>query len=186
MSPDTDLEGCKSNFNSVLKFDLSDRLLSWRYASDAEVSLYERLGRPYDTTTILATTSPCSEINLSSGQQIYEPKAGDWVRITKSERNWGGSEMDKFVGCIFKIKTFHPSGRAVFENMLSGMQNYWWYFSDGHFELCEPFPKMSMVERWGSKKQSFEKMEVLAGKPIKEPIKHTFKPIQFKVIKRIK
>lgn len=51
MVPQVDLEG-DDNGHSPLKFDKSKKLVDWRYATPEEAEEYERLGKPYDVTTL--------------------------------------------------------------------------------------------------------------------------------------
>lgn len=46
-----DLKG-DSNGHSVLTFDKSRKLIDWRYATPKEIEEYEKLGKPYDVTTL--------------------------------------------------------------------------------------------------------------------------------------
>jgi len=65
-----DLEGI-SNGHSVLTFDKSRRLKDWRYATPEEIEEYERLGKPYDVTTL---------------NQFVLPKKW-WLKITTNEQD---------------------------------------------------------------------------------------------------
>jgi hypothetical protein len=59
IAPLVDLRGTKFNFNSSYQFDtgIGSYISSWRYANDAEVEEYDRLGKPYDVTTLLSNDS---------------------------------------------------------------------------------------------------------------------------------
>lgn len=50
--PIIDLSGYSSNSNSLLTFDKEECLLDWRYATEREIIEYNRIGKPYDVTTI--------------------------------------------------------------------------------------------------------------------------------------
>jgi len=50
--PEIDLEGDVYNGNLKLTFDKNDYLEDWRYATPEEIAEYDRLGKPYDVTTL--------------------------------------------------------------------------------------------------------------------------------------
>ena len=52
LTPVCDLVGCRNNANRTLKFDKSDKLLDWRYATDKEIIEYDNIGKPYEVTPI--------------------------------------------------------------------------------------------------------------------------------------
>jgi len=52
MAPAVDLNGSTSNSHSVMSFDKKQCLKDWRYATPEEAAEYERIGRPYDVTTL--------------------------------------------------------------------------------------------------------------------------------------
>lgn len=52
IAPIIDLKGDSNNNNTSSKFDKSDTLRDWRYATEDEAKEYERLGKPYDVTTL--------------------------------------------------------------------------------------------------------------------------------------
>jgi hypothetical protein len=52
ISPKIDLVGSVTNQNCTLTFDKKERLTDWRYATPQEIAEYDRLGRPFDVTTI--------------------------------------------------------------------------------------------------------------------------------------
>jgi len=65
-----DLEGV-SNGHSVLTFDKSRKLKDWRYAIPEEIEEYERLGKPYDVTTL---------------DKFVLPKKW-WLKVTTNEQD---------------------------------------------------------------------------------------------------
>lgn len=50
--PAVDLQGSKANGHTVMSFDKKEYLKDWRYATPEEAAEYERLGQPYDVTTL--------------------------------------------------------------------------------------------------------------------------------------
>jgi len=52
MAPVLDLQGNTRNSHSILSFDCKGWLLEWRYATGEEAAEYDRLGKPYDVTTL--------------------------------------------------------------------------------------------------------------------------------------
>ena len=52
INPVYDLKGHRSNGNSAMNFNKKDLLLNWRYATKEEIAEYDRLGKPYDVTTL--------------------------------------------------------------------------------------------------------------------------------------
>jgi len=52
INPVYDLRGDKSNGNHTMAFDKKSLLLDWRYATSEEIAEYDRLGKPYDVTTL--------------------------------------------------------------------------------------------------------------------------------------
>lgn len=52
MAPEVDLKGSTSNSHGVMSFGKKEWLKDWRYATQEEAAEYERLGKPYDVTTL--------------------------------------------------------------------------------------------------------------------------------------
>jgi len=52
MQPCVDLDNNKSNGNASYSADKTRNLKNWRYANPQEAIEYERLGHPYDVTTL--------------------------------------------------------------------------------------------------------------------------------------
>lgn len=52
MQPCIDLDGSRTNGNGSHTFDKKFNLRDWRYATQKEIDEYERLGYPYDVTTL--------------------------------------------------------------------------------------------------------------------------------------
>jgi hypothetical protein len=63
--PVTDTRGSSGNGNSCISFDLKKDLKAWRFATKEEIAEYDRLGIPYDVTT-LKTKS-----NLEKAARLY-------------------------------------------------------------------------------------------------------------------
>jgi hypothetical protein len=68
IKPCVDLSGSGINGNHNLRFDKSRNLIDWRYATKEEIAEYDRLGGPYDVTTLnKVETKP------------WKPFVGEWV-----------------------------------------------------------------------------------------------------------
>ena len=52
ITPAVDLQGSKANGHAVMSFDKKQWLKDWRYATQEEAAEYERVGKPYDVTTL--------------------------------------------------------------------------------------------------------------------------------------
>jgi len=52
ISPEKDLTNSSTNCNSNLSFDKLKCLKDWRYATKEEIAEYDRIGKPYDVTTL--------------------------------------------------------------------------------------------------------------------------------------
>lgn len=50
--PAIDLKGSTGNGHTVMSFDKKEYLKDWRYATPEEAAEYERIGKPYDVTTL--------------------------------------------------------------------------------------------------------------------------------------
>lgn len=50
--PVVDLKGNKTNGHAVMSFDKKEFLKDWRYATPEEIAEYDRIGKPYDVTTL--------------------------------------------------------------------------------------------------------------------------------------
>jgi len=68
IEPWVDLFGGLLNGNNNLTFDKSERLKDWRYATKEEIAEYDRLGKPYDVTTL-------NKVEVKP----WKPKLGEWV-----------------------------------------------------------------------------------------------------------
>lgn len=56
--PEVDMMGSKSNGHTILTFDKKRSLIDWRYATQQEIEEYDKLGKPYDVTTLSKTLKP--------------------------------------------------------------------------------------------------------------------------------
>lgn len=63
--PVTDIRGSSGNGNSCISFDLKRDLKAWRFATKEEIAEYDRLGIPYDVTTLK------TESNLEKAARLY-------------------------------------------------------------------------------------------------------------------
>jgi len=103
-----------------LKFDKSVDLLDWRYATKEEIAEYDRLGKPYDVTTLKT--------------ENWIPKVGDYIVITKSDKNWT-SGMDSFNGKCVQVNDISIDGDSVRFKKFKG---YCWNYSQKHFRKATP------------------------------------------------
>jgi hypothetical protein len=51
--PEVDLRGSKDNGHNIMSFDKQGYLKDWRYATPQEIKEYDRIGKPYDITTLI-------------------------------------------------------------------------------------------------------------------------------------
>ena len=86
MVPQVDLEG-DDNGHSPLKFDKSRKLVDWRYATPEEAEEYERLGKPYDVTTLPEFKVPEKWFLIITKQKEDEILTDYCNRIYKTETN---------------------------------------------------------------------------------------------------
>jgi hypothetical protein len=63
--PVTDTHGSSGNGNSCISFDLKKDLKAWRFATKEEIAEYDRLGIPYDVTTLK------TESDLEKAARLY-------------------------------------------------------------------------------------------------------------------
>lgn len=68
-------------------------------------------------------------------------KEGDWVVITKGDRNWcsGEQNMDRFVDMVVQVTT--TSSRDTPNDVIrfkEDTHNWQWVFGDGHFRRALP------------------------------------------------
>jgi len=71
--PVTDIRGSSGNSNSCISFDLKRDLKAWRFATKEEIAAYDRLGIPYDVTTLKASS-------------VFKFEIGDIVCVTSRGR----------------------------------------------------------------------------------------------------
>jgi hypothetical protein len=91
ISPVLDLAGSRENGNSNLQFDKSDDMLKdWRYATPEEIAEYDRLGKPYDVTTLAKEGIPVDKSlvgrylkALKNSARGVPVDAGNYVLITE-------------------------------------------------------------------------------------------------------
>lgn len=87
IEPCLDLRGSSSNGNLTLKFDKSDNLENWRYATKEEIAEYDRIGKPYDVTTLkhksLVGRYLKALCNGPNGATNYSK--GDYILIEKDD-----------------------------------------------------------------------------------------------------
>lgn len=84
ITPEIDLKGSKTNGHDIMSFDKKKYLKEWRYATPEEIAEYDRIGKPYDVTTL-------------QKKEEYTPQVGDYVVMEKAG-GWGYSPDND--GCI--------------------------------------------------------------------------------------
>ena len=94
--PVLDLLGSKNNGHDVMSFNKQQRLLDWRYATPDEIEEYDRLGKPYDVTT------------------LKTPQKGDYIKYI------GETEIGsyyRFKNAIFEIVSWKRGNCWIKSNM---------------------------------------------------------------------
>lgn len=66
MAPEVDLKGSTTNSHGAMSFGKAQLLKNWRYATPEEIAEYDRIGKPYDVTTL-------------QKKEEYIPQVGDYV-----------------------------------------------------------------------------------------------------------
>lgn len=133
MQPEVDLLGSKNNGHGILTFNGSEWLKKWRYATEAEKVEYDRLGKPYDVTTLLSNTKPklsrftpgtyvVSLRDGAKGISIFDKgmvaEVTGYGKIRLNNTIWSCSDEDG-------IKWFATSEEATkFSNELLGIPNH--------------------------------------------------------------
>ena len=83
-------------------------------------------------------------------------KVGDWVEITKSNKNWASS-MDKFVGKKVQITDVWNNGWGIRFNEDS--YRFSWNYYQGHFIPCESQMHSKSGAPKANRKYSIEEIE---------------------------
>jgi hypothetical protein len=86
ITPEVDLRGVKYNSHTAMSFDKKSHLKDWRYATPEEAAEYERIGKPYDVTTL----------------QKKEESIPEYVECIEVPRGWSITKK----GDIYKIDSF--------------------------------------------------------------------------------
>jgi len=142
MNPEVDLAGSKSNGHGILTFNGSEWLKKWRYATEAEKVEYDRLGKPYDVTTLLSTSNNNSKPGyFEKGSYVVSLfdnalciggfNKGCIARVTKNgggggglefnNKNWFGNSADDKGGLIKWFATLEEATK--FSNELLGVKS---------------------------------------------------------------
>ena len=100
----------------------------------------------------------------STIKEEYEPKPGDWVKITKSIENWNPA-MDEYIGKIVQIEKFYPDGSVCFKNKECG--GWIWRYKEKHFIPVDPPRGITISQdiKWPVSKE-------------KKPVKRTIEPVK--------
>jgi hypothetical protein len=92
IKPEVDLIGSKSNGDCIMTFDKKDSLKDWRYASPEEIAEYDRLGKPYDVTTLK--------------KQENKSLVGRYIKALKDYPDLGQFRKNE-VGLIIESNTYY-------------------------------------------------------------------------------
>ncbi len=68
--PCVDLKGGTTNGNDCLRFDKSDILIDWRYATEKEIEFYDSQNKPCDATEIDSLAVELSKIKKEINENI--------------------------------------------------------------------------------------------------------------------
>ena len=84
LSPACDLDGGTNNSNQALTFNKSNRILDWRYATKEEIAKYNKIGKPYDVTTLNKSTMTTPEELLEKAKRDY-PIGTEYIGLRDNE-----------------------------------------------------------------------------------------------------
>lgn len=96
MNPEIDLSGSEDNWHSVMSFNKKGRLLDWRYATLEEIVEYDRLGKPYDVSTLKTEKSLAGrwlKALVDHPESIMRLKKGEFAKIRQ------GLYFEEIKGC---------------------------------------------------------------------------------------
>lgn len=82
--PYCDLKNSSANGNTELKFDKSGKLKNWRYATPEEIAEYEKIGKPYDVTTLKES----KELSLLEQAKLKYPIGTKYKGVTNKDKIW--------------------------------------------------------------------------------------------------
>lgn len=137
IEPCCDLQGDVENNNLGLTFDKKGNLKDWRYATPEEIAEYDRLGKPYDVTTL--TKKPTDK---------HKFKVGDKVIV----HSWHYHNIKHLLPCkavINHIGTKEPKYKLQCEKQILHEGDTYW-FNENEFTLdtsSDTKPKFE-VGRW--------------------------------------
>lgn len=78
MAPVKDLSNSTTNSHIVMASDKKQKLEDWRYATEAEIKEYDRLGKPYDVTVISGETKFMNEyVECVTSNELHNFKPGN-------------------------------------------------------------------------------------------------------------
>ena len=106
------------NGNNLLAFDKSDMLLDWRYATIEEINEYDKLGKPFDVTTL----------KFKLPEKWY---------LKGTQDNTYNFEKDPF--CISLNKWAYEINN-VNESRIGFLIDYYYYISNDKFDFSEIKP----------------------------------------------
>jgi len=107
--PAVDLKGSTGNGHGAMSFDKKELLKDWRYATKEEADEYERIGKPYDVTTLKS-----KEESIPEYVECIKPKVGFTVG---NIYNWPYPlDDDKDTRCLTQFnECFKPSTKEAYE-----------------------------------------------------------------------
>lgn len=126
-----------ANGNSGLRYGKTNNLLDWRYATPEEIAEYDRLGKPYDVTTLKkapASTPP-------KPKKLYCGLGAELIVGEKYKHNTG--EIAYYCGLstigrpAFEFLTYQACPDVEIENYIPKGNNTYWCFENLNLEFSK-------------------------------------------------
>lgn len=134
MAPEKDIIHTKVNQDSSYSFDKTKNLTDWRYATKEEIVEYDRIGKPYDVTTLRTSVNNDS---LKEKSSIIHWSVGTYV-VYKSDA--AGMKFKK--GEINRIVSFDNNKVLNLERDIGIL------ISSSYFQNLEWFPTLKEAENY--------------------------------------
>ncbi len=132
--PCVDLEGSCSNSNDSYSFGRLRNLLDWRYADLDEIEEYERIGKPYDVTTLNSFILPekwcirdCKEVSE------YAHKLNNSVLEVRPQLYYHYGKELGVNGCGFKENIFPNYTEITLQQFIKYVLNQNTYKEDYYY-----------------------------------------------------
>lgn len=102
VEPERDLSGNEYNNNTFLTFDKKSSLINWRYATPEEIAEYDRLGKPFNVTTLHKKEEPKSLIGRYLKALVDKPECVECANkneyfLIQSENNIDAVDIKRIV-----------------------------------------------------------------------------------------